>query len=173
MRVKITAAGQAAGQFCNRTAIAFPKTPDTIAIFAIPLGPQHRKITYLIAPRSKVPGLGQQFRLRDNWILVDDVEERRQAIDFPAFAGQRTGQVKAEPIDVHLHEPVAQAIHDELKNVWIGNIETVAAAGEINITPAVLGKAVTGRIVDTAHGQCGAAMVRLGGVVVNDIENNL
>src|SRR5262245_6190993 len=104
---------------------------------------------------------------------MDNVEERRQTIDFPALAGQRAGQVEAEPIDVHLHKPVAEAIHDELKNVWIGNVKTVTAASEINIMPAVLGQAVIGHVVDPAHGQGRAAMVGLGGVVVNDIENNL
>jgi hypothetical protein len=69
---------------------------------------------------------------------VDDVEERGQAIYLPAITGQPAGEVEAEAIDVHLHEPVAQAIHNELKNVWVGNIETVAAASEVNIMPAIL-----------------------------------
>ena len=54
--IEIAAPGQPAGKFSNRTAIAFPKTSDTVAIFAVPLGPQHRKITYLISSWAKIPG---------------------------------------------------------------------------------------------------------------------
>ena len=52
-------------------------------------------------------------------ILVDDVEERAQPVDLVQLAGQGARQVEAEAVDVHLHHPVAQAVHDELQHARV------------------------------------------------------
>ena len=102
-------------QLTDRAAVAFPETPDAIAILAVPFAPEHGKIADLITLWSDVPGLGDQFHFGKNRILLDDVEERTESIDLPEFTRERTGQIEAETIDMHFSHPITQRIHDELE----------------------------------------------------------
>ena len=51
---------------------------------------------------------------------MNDVEEGAEPVDVVELAGQRAGQIEAEPVDVHLEHPVAQAVHDELQHLRLG-----------------------------------------------------
>ncbi len=47
-------------------------------------------------------------------ILRDALEDRRVFHDLPGrVTPEDRAQVEAEPVDVHLHHPVAQAVDDE------------------------------------------------------------
>ena len=63
------------------------------------------EVADLVAAVADVPRLGDQLHLREHRVLVDDVEERAQLVDLVQLAGQRAGQVEAEPVDVHLRAP--------------------------------------------------------------------
>ena len=108
-RVKIAAAGEPRGQFAHSAAAALPKAPNAIAILAVPLGPEHGEIADLIAVRAEVPRLGDELHLGKHRVLMDDVEERAEPIDFPQFARERAGEIEAKTIDVHLRAPNAAA----------------------------------------------------------------
>ncbi len=108
-------------------AVPLPEAADAVAVLAVPLGPEHREVAHLVAARADVPGLGDQLHLREDRVLVDDVEEGAQAVDVEQLAGQRAGQVEAEAVDVHLGDPVAQAVHDELEDARVGHVQRVAA----------------------------------------------
>ena len=71
---------------------------------------------------------------------MDDVEERAQLVDLVQFAGQRAGQIEAEPVDVHVGDPVPQAVHDQLQHARIAHVERVAATGEVHVVPRTLGR---------------------------------
>ena len=77
---------------------------------------QHGEVADLVAARAHVPRLGDQLHLREDRVLVDDVEEGAQLVDVVQLAGQGAGQIEAETVDVHLGHPVAQAVHDELQD---------------------------------------------------------
>ena len=105
---------------------------------------------------------------------MDDVEERPQLVDLEQLAGQRAGQVEAEAVDVHLGDPVAQAVHDELQDARVLHVERVAAAGEVHVVARVLRRQpVVGGVVDAAHRQRRPQLVALGGVVVDHVEDHL
>jgi hypothetical protein len=70
---------------------------------------------------------------------VDDVEERAEPIDFVQLARERARQVEAEPVDVHLEHPVAQAVHDQLQHLRALHVQRVAAAGEIHVVARIVG----------------------------------
>src|SRR3546814_9384977 len=55
-------------------------------------------------------------------------EERGEAVDLVALAGQGRRQVEAEPVDVHLGHPVAQRVHDQLQRVGVSHVEAVRSA---------------------------------------------
>ncbi len=48
---------------------------------------------------------------------MNDVEEGAQPIDLVKFSSQRAGQVEPETVHVHFHDPVAQAVHDQLQHL--------------------------------------------------------
>ncbi len=56
----------------------------------------------LVAAVADVPRLGDELDLGDDRVLLDDVEERRQAVDLVELAGQGRGEVEAEAVDVHV-----------------------------------------------------------------------
>ena len=112
--------------------------------------------------------------LGDHGVLVDDVEERAQPVDVGQLARQRRGQVEAEAVDVHLLDPVAQAVHDELERARMGHVQRVAAAGVVHVVAAGLGRQPVVRgVVDAAEGERGPQVVALGRVVVDDVEDDL
>jgi len=107
-------------------------------------------------------------------VLMHDIEERAELVDFVQLAGQGAGEVEAKSVDVHIEHPVPQAVHDELQHARIEHVERIAATGEIGVIPLVLArKPVIRGVVDPAERQRGAQVVSLGGVVVNDVENHL
>ena len=100
--VQVARAAEPRGELRHHAAVALPEAADAVAVLAVPLGPQHREVAHLVAAGAQVPRLGDQLDLRDDRILVDDVEERAQLVDFVQLAGQRAGQIEAEPVDVHV-----------------------------------------------------------------------
>ncbi len=87
-----------------------------VAVLAVPFRPATREIADLVAAFAQVPRLGDELHLAEHRVLMDDVEERAQLVDFVQLAGERAGQIEAEAVDVHVDHPVAQAIHDELQH---------------------------------------------------------
>ena len=90
------------------------------------------------------------------------------------LAGERAGQVEPEAVDVHLRDPVAQAVHDELEDARVRHVGHVAASGEVHVEPAVLGRQhVIRDVVDPLHRQGRPEVVPLGRVVVDHVEDHL
>ncbi len=79
---------------------------------------------------------------------------------------------KRKPSTCISGDPVAQAIHDQLQHARLDHVQRVAAAGEIHVVALVWGEAVVGGVVDAAEGEGGTQFVALGGVVVDNIEDN-
>ena len=117
--VQVARAGEPRGELGQLAAVALPEAPHGVAVLAVPLGPQRREVADLVAARADVPRLGDQLHLREDRVLVDDVEEGAQPVDLVQLAGQRAGQIEAEAVDVHLQHPVAQAVHDELQHARV------------------------------------------------------
>ena len=54
---------------------------------------------------------------------MDDVKEGAEPVDLVEFPGQCTGQIKSEPINMHISDPVSEAVHDELERAGVSNVE--------------------------------------------------
>ena len=125
-----------------------------IAVFAVPLRPQGREATDLIAALAEIPRLRDELDLRNDWVLLDDVEEARESIYLVQLAGKGRGEVEAEAINVHLGNPVPKRIHDELKHVRGAHAKAVARAGRVVIVrEIVVDEAVVIGVVDSAEAQ--------------------
>ncbi len=172
--VEVRAARQAIGELRERPVGAAPEVPHGVAILAVPLRPQRRKVADLIAALSDVPGLGDQLDLAHDRVLLDEVEERREPIHLVELSRERRGQIEPEPIHVHLDHPVAQAVHDELQHVGMPHVHRVAGAGVVHVVAPVVGReTVVGGVVQTLHREHRPEVIALGGVVVDHVENHL
>ena len=83
------------------------------------------------------------------------------------------GEVEAEPVDVHLLAPVAQASMTSRRPVGRSRVERVAAAGDVDVAPPVVVEAVVGRVVEPAEAERRPVGAALGGVVEDDVEDHL
>ena len=95
--IQIAAAGQTRGDFGDQSTIARPESTNRIAIASVPFRPQMRKVADLIATAAQVPRFRNQFDLRQNRILQDDVKKCTQLIDVMQFASQRLARSKRKP----------------------------------------------------------------------------
>ncbi len=84
------------------------------------------------------------------------------------------GQVEAEPVDVHVGDPVPQRVHDQPQAGVVVDVVGVARAGRVQV-PRRVGRInpVVGVVVDPAEAQGRAELVTLGCVVVDHVEDHL
>src|ERR1700760_1701808 len=122
-------AGETGGELGQGGAGAAPEVADGVPVAAVPLGPQRREVADLVAAGADVPGLGDQLDLADHRVLLDQVEERGELVHLVELAGQGGGQVEPEPVHVHVQDPVAQRVHDQLQDVRVTHQQAVAGAG--------------------------------------------
>src|SRR5208337_4549734 len=90
--VEVARAGQAGGELGDRTAVALPEPPHVVAVLAVPLGPEHREVAHLVSARAHIPWLGDQLHLREDRVLVNDVEKGAQAVDLVKLSSQGAGE---------------------------------------------------------------------------------
>ena len=114
--VEVGGAGDTGGELAQGGGLPAPEVAHGVAVLAVPLAPQGREAAHVVAAVAHVPGLGDELDLGEHRVLVDDVEEGAELVHLMELAGQGGGQVEAEPVDVHLGDPVAQRVHDELED---------------------------------------------------------
>ncbi len=172
--VEVGAAREAATEVVQHVRLATPHVAHRVPVATVPLGPVGRELAHLVATLTDVPGLRDELDRADDGVLLDDVEEGREAVHGMQLARQRRGQVEAEAIHVHLFDPVAQAVHDELEHVGLEHVERVAAAGVVHVAAAVVGEqAVVGLVVEAAERQRRAVVRTFARVVVDDVQDDL
>src|SRR5262245_18447372 len=115
--IKIGASGHPKGKVMQRGVAIAPVFTHAVAEFSIPLLPKRRKISDLIRTITGIPWLCDELYLADDWILLNDVEEGRHAVDIMNSSRQDGCQIETEPVDVHFGDPIAQRIHHQLQNM--------------------------------------------------------
>ena len=172
--VQVGAAGQARGELTEAAGLAAPEVAHGVAVLPVPLRPQGREVAHLVAAGADVPRLGDELDLADHRVLLHEVEEHRQPVDVVELPGQGGREVEPEPVDVHLGDPVPQRVHDQLQGVRIADVERVARARVVHVVLlVVLDQAVVRGVVDAPQRERRAHVVALGGVVVDDVEDDL
>jgi hypothetical protein len=86
MFVEIGASGESMRQLANAAFVAFPKTADRVAIFAVPFRPGHGKVAHLIAAFSDIPRFCDQLHLREHGVLLNYLEKWMQRIESRMIA---------------------------------------------------------------------------------------
>src|SRR5207249_4284226 len=91
MLIEIGAAGESICHFADAALVASPKTAHRVAKFSVPLRPNRREISNLIAAFADVPRFRDQFYLRNNRVLLDRLEKRMEFVHAVCVAGERAG----------------------------------------------------------------------------------
>src|SRR6266566_5591732 len=94
-RVQVARASDAVREFADQAAVALPIRANNVTILVIPFRPANRKFADLISAFAKIPGFGDELYLRENWVLMNDVEKCAQAIDFVQLACEGSCQIEA------------------------------------------------------------------------------
>ena len=89
----------------------------------------------MIPAGPDIPWFGNQFHLRENRVLMNDVKKGAQFVDIMQFSRERRREIEAEPVDVHFQNPIPQAIHDQLQDSGRLHVQGVAAAGVVLVVP--------------------------------------
>ena len=83
------------------------------------------------------------------------------------------GEVEAEPVDVHLHDPVDETVDDKLAHHGVVAVDRVAAARIVLVGAPVLFEHVVDRVVEAPERYGRSELVALGRVVEDDVEDDL
>ena len=132
-RVQIARASYPIREFADQTAVPLPIRANNVTILVVPLCPANRKFADLISAFAKIPGFGDELYLREDRILMNDVEKCAKAIDFVQLACEGRRQIEAETVNVHFQDPITQAVHDQLQHTRMTHVECVASARVVHV----------------------------------------
>ncbi len=172
--VQVRAAEQPRADLRGPPALAAPEGAHRVAVLAVPLAPAHREVPHLVAALAQVPRLGDQLHALQRRVLVHHGEEAAEAVHLVEAAREGRREVEAEPVDVHLGDPVAERVHDQTQRLRVTDVEGVPRARVVEIEARVFrDEAVVRPVVDALEAQRRAFVVALGRVVVDDVEDDL
>src|SRR5690606_36067410 len=123
--------GEARRQVAAVRCLAHPEAARAVAEAVVPLRPAGGEAAELVAADSDVPWLGDHLGPGEHRVLAQRYEEgsvpfERGAGIVATVAPQRGREIEAEPVDMHLLDPVAQRVHHELEGWGIGKVEAVS-----------------------------------------------
>ena len=170
----VARAGKPACHLGHLTSIAAPELSHCIAVLPVPLRPAPGKIADLIAARSHVPRFRNQLDTGKRRVLMHDVEERGELVHIMQLAREYRREIEPESVHMHVLDPVAQRVHDELNGARVLHVERVTGPGKIGVETRVLRlQPVVRRVINPLHRQRGTFVVALARVIVHDVENHL
>ena len=76
-----------------------PKITNYVTIFIVPFSPAGRKFTNLVAARSAVPWLRDQFYGVEYWVLRTRLEKTALVIESVRLSSENCPQIKTKPVD--------------------------------------------------------------------------
>jgi hypothetical protein len=159
---------------CRDRRFAAPEITRGITELVVPFRPAGWETADLITTGADVPGFGDQLHCRQQWVLIDGFQEAALFGEAVDFARQDGAEIEAEAVDMHLPHPVAQAVRHHLDDAGIGQVDCVAGAGVVDvIARLVRHQPIIAGIVDALEGQGRAKLVAFGGVIIDDIEDDL
>ena len=104
---------------------------------------------------------------------MNDVEEGTELVDIVQLTSKCGGQIEPEPVNVHLLNPIAQAVHDQLQHAGGLHIQGVTASRVVLVISRLIGDSIVRRIVQTLQRDCRSVLVSFASVVIDNVEDHL
>ena len=102
-----------------------------------------------------------------------EMSKRRQSIDAWSSRRQRRGKVETETVHVHIDDPVAQTIHNQLESPRMRHVERVPAPRVIHVVTLVfIEQPVVRDVIDASKAQGRSQLIPFGRMVVYHVEND-
>src|SRR5262250_3198648 len=87
----------------------------------------------LISTRTNVPGLGDQFDVREPWGLANGIKESAACIEAVGLASERWREVESEAVDMHFSNPIMQRIENHLQDARMRKVERVTRSRVVDV----------------------------------------
>src|SRR5204862_5656432 len=141
--VNIGACHQPVGHGVGSAIVALQERADIVAKLPVPLLPAvANKAADLVETRS-VPGFGNQLDVCENRIGLDVPENWRRCHRSSVLVSrQDRREIETKAVDMHLGDPISQAVKNQPSDNWLVSVQRVAAAGEIGIPRFIISEDV-------------------------------
>src|ERR1700739_755897 len=150
-----------------------PKITNYVTIFVIPFSPAGREFPYLVAARSTVPWLRDQFYAVEHWVLCACLHKTALVVEPVRLPSQNGPQIKTKSVDSRLFYPITQAVQYHLDDPAMADVQRVSGTGIVDVASRVIRyQSIVAGIVDSFEGKRRTALVSFRGVVVNHIQDN-
>src|SRR5262249_28451566 len=156
----VVTANEAIREATQRAIVSAKEASHVITKVSVPLLPAvPDEGPYLVQPGG-VPGFGNHLCPGEGRVRLDIQEHRRTGHELAAgIPAQYGGQVKSEPIDMHLVDPVSKAVEDHAPNHRMIPIEGVATTAIVGVARPVALKDVVGSVIYPTEAQCWPVLV--------------
>ena len=173
--VDVRAAEEPLGEVPDLARLGPHERAHVVAEPPVPLHPAVAHEAADLVEPAGVPRLGDQLGAGQDRVGLDLPEDRRIGQRLAVLAArQDRREVEAEAVDVHLLDPVAEAVEDQPPDDRAVALERVAGPAEVGVGRAVVGVeqvvVVVGEALEAGRRAVGAAFGR---VVVDDVEDHL
>src|SRR5262249_34452719 len=123
---------------------------------------------------ARVPRFRNQFRSGQHWVCLNVPDYRWVIHRMPHLvARENRSEVKAKSIDVHLLDPVTEAIKNHPPDDRMVRIQGVAGARIVGVARAVFLKDVVLLVIEPAEADRWPIRAAFSRVVVDDVKNHL
>src|SRR6202012_761786 len=135
---QVARAGKALRELPDLAAGPATESAHGIPVAIVPFRPACRKMAELISAQPQIPRLRDQFDIGERGLGAQGLEECRVRVETVAIPPEHRRQVKSKSVDMHLLDPVLQAIHDEGAYSRVLAIDRVAAAAQVFIEAPII-----------------------------------
>ena len=151
------------------------KPTHCITEFIIPAAPSSAWETSHVISSTGIPWFGNNLAVMQYRIFRNSTRQKRNSKDIPIFATAKlAGQVKTETINMHLQNPVTQAVQNKLNNNRVICIYRISTACIIVVITSVQWRQyIVNLICKTAETKSISQMIAFCRMIVNDIKNHL
>jgi len=171
--IQVGTAGKPRRERAARTPIAAPIPAHVVAVAPVPFRPPRIAERAHLVRTAGVPRLSDQFGFVQDRVFGDALDQRRLVVQIAfAVASENRRQIKAEAVDVHGCDPIAQTIYDEVLHDGMIAVHGIAAAGEVQVV-ACLVQDVIDAVVQPAKTEGRPAPVPLRRVIEDDVQDHL
>ena len=171
---EVRAAAESIGEIADDAVLALDEAADRVAESTVPHRPPVTGERSDLVEPCRVPRLGDDLGAREYRVGVD-VPQDRWIGEWLVVLSPRQHRCEIEPeaVDVHVLDPVAQAVQNHPTNDRVVGIEGVADAAVIDVAGWIPGvHEVVRGVVDSPHRQRRTGHAVLGGVVVHDVQDH-
>jgi hypothetical protein len=138
VRVEVRTAEAAVGEGQHGAVVRLDEPSDVVAESAVPLLPRVAGEAADLVEPGRVPGFGDELGPGQDRIRLDVPEDGGTLQRTAGLVARQHGrEVEPEAVDVHVGDPVAQAVEDEAAHHRVVRVQRVAGPRVVRVSGAI------------------------------------